>query len=49
VTSGDTLTSIAQKYYGDASKWEKVFDANRDTLPSSNALQVGQKLKIPPQ
>ncbi len=47
VAAGDTLTSIAQKYYGDASKWNKIFDANKDTLPSANALQVGQKLKIP--
>ncbi len=47
VASGDTLTGIAQKYYGDASKWSKVFEANRDVLPSSNSLQIGQKLKIP--
>lgn len=47
VASGDTLTSLAQKYYGDASKWNKIFEANRDVLPSSNSLQIGQKLKIP--
>lgn len=47
VAAGDTLTGIAQKYYGDASKWNKIFEANRDVLPSSNSLQLGQKLKIP--
>jgi len=47
VAAGDTLTGIAQKYYGDASKWSKIFEANRDILPSSNALQIGQKLRIP--
>ncbi len=47
VASGDTLTGIAQKFYGDASKWSKIFEANRDVLPSSNSLQIGQKLKIP--
>jgi nucleoid-associated protein YgaU len=47
VAAGDTLTSIAQKYYSDASKWNKIFEANKDTLPSANALQLGQKLKIP--
>jgi nucleoid-associated protein YgaU len=47
VAAGDTLTGIAQKYYGDASKWNKIFEANRDILPSSNSLQIGQKLKIP--
>ncbi len=47
VASGDTLTGIAQKYYGDASKWNRIFEANRDVLPSSNSLQIGQKLRIP--
>lgn len=47
VASGDTLTSIAEKYYGDASKWQKVFEANKDVLPNANSLQIGQKLKIP--
>ncbi|MHB1161312.1 MAG: LysM peptidoglycan-binding domain-containing protein [Chloroflexota bacterium] len=47
VASGDTLTGLAQKYYADASKWERIFEANRDVMPSSSALQIGQQLKIP--
>ena len=47
VAQGDSLTAIAQKYYGDASKWNKIFEANRDILPSANSLQIGQKLRIP--
>ena len=47
VVSGDTLTSIASKYYGDASKYTKIYEANKDTLPDPNSLKVGQKLKIP--
>ncbi len=47
VVSGDTLTSIAQKYYGDASKYAKIYEANKDTLPDPNSLKVGQKLKVP--
>lgn len=47
VKSGDTLTSIAKQYYGDASNWQKILDANKDILKSPNSLQVGQKLKIP--
>lgn len=47
VVSGDTLSSIAKKYYGDAAKWTKIFEANKDTLPDANSLKLGQKLKIP--
>jgi nucleoid-associated protein YgaU len=47
VESGDTLTAIAKRYYGDASKWQKVLDANKDVLKGSDSLQLGQKLKIP--
>lgn len=47
VASGDTLSSMAKKYYGDASKWQKILDANKDVLKSAESLQVAQKLKIP--
>lgn len=47
VVTGDNLTGLAQKYYGDASKWEKIYEANKDTLKSPDSLQLGQKLKIP--
>ena len=47
VKSGDTLSSIAKQYYGDASKWQKIMDANNDVLKSPSSLQLGQKLKIP--
>lgn len=47
VTSGDTLGLIADRYYGDSSQFEKIFEANRDVLDTPDSLQVGQKLKIP--
>ena len=47
VVSGDTLSKIAKKYYGDAGKYMKVFDANKDQLKDPDKIQVGQKLKIP--
>jgi nucleoid-associated protein YgaU len=47
VQSGDTLSKIAQKYYGDASLYTKIFDANKDILKDPNKIQVGQKLRIP--
>jgi len=47
VQSGDSLSKIAQKYYGDASLYTKIFEANRDILKDPNKIQPGQKLRIP--
>jgi nucleoid-associated protein YgaU len=47
VQSGDTLSKIAQKYYGDAALYSKIFEANRDQLKDPNRIFPGQKLKIP--
>jgi len=47
VQSGDTLSKIAQKYYGDPSLYNQIFEANRDILKDPNKIFPGQKLKIP--
>jgi nucleoid-associated protein YgaU len=47
VVSGDTLSAMAKKYYGDASKYNKIFEANRDQLNDPDKIKVGQRLKIP--
>lgn len=47
VVAGDTLSKIAKKYYGDANKYMKIFDANKDQLKDPDKINVGQKLKIP--
>jgi nucleoid-associated protein YgaU len=47
VASGDTLSALAKRYYGDASKYNQIFEANRDQLSDPDKIQVGQKLKIP--
>jgi nucleoid-associated protein YgaU len=47
VQSGDTLSKIAEKYYGDASLYTKIFQANRDVLSDPNKIRPGQKLRIP--
>jgi tetratricopeptide (TPR) repeat protein len=46
----DSIWSIARKYYGSSASTAKVqgiLDANRDVLPSANALKPGMELKIP--
>ena len=48
VQSGDTLRSIAQDQYGDATLWPRSYDANRDVIgPDPDALIAGTKLQIP--
>jgi nucleoid-associated protein YgaU len=48
VQKGDTLSRIAKKHYGSASKWPLILEANSDTLKSQDTvLKVGQVLKIP--
>lgn len=47
VVKGDTLSKIAQQYYGDAALYPKIFEANRDVLKDPNKIGIGQKLRIP--
>ena len=47
VASGDTLSSIAARYYGDASKWPRIFEANRHQIQDPNRIFVGQVLRVP--
>lgn len=47
VKAGDSLSKIAQQYYGDMKAYPKIFDANRDILNDPNLIQPGQRLKIP--
>ena len=47
VAKGETLSEIAKKYYGKASKYPVIFDANRDQLDNPDRIKPGQVLKIP--
>jgi nucleoid-associated protein YgaU len=47
VVSGDSLSKIAKREYGDANKWKQIFEANRDIIKDPNLIHPGQKLKLP--
>jgi nucleoid-associated protein YgaU len=47
VVGGDNLSKIAKHFYGDANKYMKIFEANKDQLSDPNKINVGQKLRIP--
>ncbi|HTJ77714.1 MAG TPA: LysM peptidoglycan-binding domain-containing protein [Rariglobus sp.] len=47
VVKGDTLFSLAQRYYNNKSRWRDIYAANRDVMKSQNDLKIGMELKIP--
>lgn len=50
VQPGDSLSAIAQKFYGDGSEqsWRKIYDANKALIGlDPNQIQVGMILTIP--
>jgi 5'-nucleotidase len=50
VKAGDTLLTISEEVYGDATKWRKIYDANKDLIGADpDKLKLDMKLKIPPK
>ena len=47
VQSGDTLSSIAQDFFGDPGKFRIIFAANRNQLDDPDVILPGQDLRIP--
>jgi nucleoid-associated protein YgaU len=47
VVSGDSLSKIAKRQYGDMNQWRRIYEANRDQIKDPDLIHPGQKLKIP--
>ena len=47
VVKGDTLSHIAKQFYGDANKWKRIHEANKDLIKDPDRIFPGQVLKIP--
>lgn len=47
VKKGDTLSAVAKEMYGDASKYNKIFEANKPMLSHPDKIYPGQTLRIP--
>jgi len=47
VRDGETLSKISYDYYGSAGKWQRIFEANRQTIKDANVVRPGTKLIIP--
>jgi len=47
VQPGDTLASISRKFYKSSARWEKILNANKESIHNPENLKVGQSLIIP--
>ncbi len=47
VEAGDTLSKISKQFYGEASLYMSIFEANRNILTDPNNIQPGMRLRIP--
>ena len=47
VESGESLSKISKKYYGDPMQYMHIFNANTDILKDPNVIHPGQELTIP--
>jgi nucleoid-associated protein YgaU len=47
VAQGQTLSSIANQYYGNANLWPRLFEANRNSLLDPNRIFPSQVLRVP--
>ncbi len=47
IQKGDTLGGISKSFYGSATKWRVIRDANKDKIPDPNKLKVGTTITVP--
>lgn len=47
VQPGDSLSKISKQFYGDANKYMKIFEANKDKLSDPDKVRAGMELLIP--
>ena len=47
VQPGDTLMTIAARFYGSRHKWRDIREANKATIPLNGSVRAGQTIKLP--
>lgn len=47
VRSGDSLSKISERFYGNSANWQWIYDANRSKISNANDIYVGESLTIP--
>jgi len=49
VQRGETLSEISRQHYGTPTRWQELYEANRDRIPDIKTLRVGSTLVVPGQ
>ncbi len=47
IQPGDTLSGISQRFYGKASEYSKILEANKESIPDADKIRAGQTIVIP--
>ena len=47
VQEGETLQTIAEKFYGDSAKWVEIYELNSDRIERGGTIRTGQMLLLP--
>lgn len=47
IKPGDSLSKIAKQVYGNAADWQKIYQANRNTIKDPDLIHPGQKIILP--
>jgi nucleoid-associated protein YgaU len=47
IQDGDRYISIARDQLGDASRWQELFELNKDRFPDPGRIRVGVRIKLP--
>jgi NitT/TauT family transport system substrate-binding protein len=47
VKAGDTLSHLADQFYGTSLKWTRIYEANREVIKNPDYIYIGQKITIP--
>lgn len=49
IKAGDTLYTLAKRFYGDGKLWTQIADANKDKIKDVSHIPIGTTLTIPPK
>ena len=47
IKKGDTLWAIAEKNYGNGTKYKAIVEANKEVIKDENKIFPGQKIRLP--
>lgn len=47
IVSGDSLWKIASKFYGNGSKWNTLFEENKEVIKDPDLIYPGQVIRVP--